>query len=89
MPTVGEKIKLARVYRNISQPDLGRLIGPVRSSKGRLVTLNQSKISKLENGQENVTPELLQKIEAVLRVRMDHPNWDGFFSMFRNGAAPH
>jgi transcriptional regulator with XRE-family HTH domain len=76
MSTVGERIRIARIRVGLTQTDLAKVLG-----------LMQSDISFAENNKEPLPPEILEKAEAVLKVRMDHPDWERFFAMFSNGHS--
>jgi len=57
---IGEMIKATRKERNITQEQLGKLIG-----------VKKSQISKLENGTRNVTIETVLKVFEALKVRVN------------------
>ena len=57
---LGERIRLLRRERNLSQEQLGELAG-----------LHTNYIGQVERGEKNVTIESLEKIAAGLRVSMD------------------
>jgi len=57
---LGERIRLLRRERNLSQEQLGELAG-----------LHTNYIGQVERGEKNVTVESLEKIAAGLRVSME------------------
>lgn len=61
MNSVGERIAIARKKADLSQNDLGRLIG-----------VSQSFIYKLESGIKKPSVETLKKLAAVLKVKPEY-----------------
>jgi transcriptional regulator with XRE-family HTH domain len=58
---IGERIATARKRADLSQNDLGKLIG-----------VSQSFIYKLESGIKNPSVETLQKLSSALKVTLDY-----------------
>jgi DNA-binding XRE family transcriptional regulator len=59
MDLIGNAIKQTRKERNLTQEDLGKLIG-----------VQKAQISKLENNAGNVTLETLIKVFAALKAKV-------------------
>lgn len=57
---IGEMIKSARKERNLTQEELGKLIG-----------VQKSQISKLENGASNVTIGTILKVFEALKAKVN------------------
>ncbi|MCB0479494.1 MAG: helix-turn-helix transcriptional regulator [Crocinitomicaceae bacterium] len=57
---VGEMIKTARVQRNLTQADLGKLVG-----------VQKAQISKLENGATNVRIDTIIKVFNALKAKIN------------------
>ena len=56
---IGEMIKVARKERNLTQEELGKLVG-----------VQKAQISKLENGSTNVTIATILKIFDALKTKV-------------------
>jgi DNA-binding XRE family transcriptional regulator len=56
---IGEMIKVARKERNLTQEELGKLVG-----------VQKAQISKLENGSTNVTIATILKIFNALKTKI-------------------
>jgi|SRR5690606_25406874 len=59
MDSIGRAIKQIRKERNLTQQELGELIG-----------VQKAQISRLENKTSNVTMETLMKVFAALKVKV-------------------
>ena len=57
---VGEMIKTARLQRNLTQEDLGKLVG-----------VQKAQISKLENGTTNVRIDTIIKVFNALKAKIN------------------
>ncbi len=57
---IGQMIKQARKERNLTQKDLGKLVG-----------VQKAQISKLENGASNVTIGTILKVFEALKAKVD------------------
>jgi len=55
---IGDMIKTARKERNLTQEQLGKIIG-----------VKKSQISKLENNAKNVTIETIMKVFEALKIK--------------------
>ena len=60
MELIGEMIKYARQQRNLTQEELGKLIG-----------VQKAQISKLENGASNVTIDTILRVFNALKARVN------------------
>lgn len=57
---IGEMIRRVRIERNLTQEDLGKLIG-----------VQRAQISKLENNLTNVTMETILKVFGALKAKVN------------------
>ena len=60
MEVLGEMIHTVRLERNLTQEELGRLVG-----------VQRAQISKLENNTTNVTVETILKVFGALRAKVN------------------
>ena len=60
LEVVGEMIRKVRIERNLTQEELGKLIG-----------VQRAQISKLENNTTNVTMETILKVFAALKAKVN------------------
>ena len=60
LDVIGEMIKLARKERNLTQEELGKLIG-----------VQRAQISKLESGSVNVTISTILKVFEALKAKIN------------------
>lgn len=60
LEVIGELIRKARLERNLTQEELGKLIG-----------VQRAQISKLENNTTNVTIETILKVFGALKAKVD------------------
>ena len=59
MDLIGKAIKLTRLERNLTQEELGKLIG-----------VQKAQISRLENNASNVTMDTLLRVFTALRAKV-------------------
>jgi transcriptional regulator with XRE-family HTH domain len=57
---MGEMIRKVRLKRNLTQEELGKLVG-----------VQRAQISKLENNMTNVTMETILKVFSALKARVN------------------
>ena len=60
LATIGEMIRKVRLERNLTQEELGKLIG-----------VQRAQISKLENNTPNVTMETILKVFEALKAKVN------------------
>ena len=60
MEVLSEMIRTVRLERNLTQEELGRLVG-----------VQRAQISKLENNTTNVTVETILKVFGALRAKVN------------------